>query len=312
MAPPIGDLVFFRQVVSDYPGAWHCDPCGAYGYEMADARALPPGVFSVEAMRDLPIAGSEGAWGDVAKPGNTLNGYLVDVRRTGWDMLRWTGPDRPELPDGREEPEALVARVHRECQFPAGERELAYQDFWVRSRRIRGQRRVEERAEALGFRPGSGQGVLDVGCLSGGFLQFAAAFGARCVGVDVDPAYVALARALARSCDQNINVRLMDGVADYAALIAWVRALFPGGVDHLLLLSMEKHMGEWAVFKLLDAIGARHSYLETNAVAKDDGAGPEPPSDRKLWPEVQARGGVHLGTSRDRNLRHLYRIDRVP
>jgi hypothetical protein len=153
MAPPVGDLLYFESVVSDYPGAWHCDPCGAYGYEIVDARSLPPGRFCVEAMRRLPVEGSPGAWADLTVPGrgNVVNGYLIDVRRSGFDLLRWTGSAPPALPDAREPPEELRARVHRECQFPRGARAQAYQDFWLRNELQRGQRRVVERAQALGF-----------------------------------------------------------------------------------------------------------------------------------------------------------------
>jgi SAM-dependent methyltransferase len=311
MAPPVGDLVFFRNVISDYGGAWTCDPLGAYGYEMEDATRLPPGKFHVDAMRRMPIEGSPGAWSDITVEGrdNVVNGYLVDARRSGQDLLRWMGP-RFALPDEREPVAELRARVHRECQFPSGERAEAYQDFWIGGELQRGQRRVVERAQALGFVPRPGESVLDVGCQSGSFLQYAAICtggAARLVGVELDPRYVDCARALARSCAQNINIRRMDVTADRAAFLAWVKAYFPGGVDHLLLLSLEKHI---EIFPLLDAIGARHTYVETNAVAVDDGRGPPPQGAMKLHSEVLARNGRHVGNSRDRNLRRLYRIDR--
>lgn len=313
MAPPVGDLVYFRTVISDYPGAWHADPCGAYGYEMGDARALPPGRFDLEAMRGLPIDGSPGAWGDVAKPDNCVNGYLVDVRRSGQDLLRWTG-ERPGLPDPREPFEPLVAWVHRDGQFPAGEREKAYQDFWAWDELVAGQRRVVERAAALGFDPEPDETVVDVGCQTGGFLQLAAGRGARTLGVDCNGAYIDCARALAATCRQNVNLRAMDVVREFDAFVAWALSWCGGRPDHLLLLSMEKHLGEEALFRLLDALGARRTYLETNAVAKDDGTGPDPDPatvphpERVAWP-VTARGGRSVGVSRDRNLRILYRID---
>lgn len=306
MAPPVGEIVFFREVISTYPGAWHCDPCGTYGYEIADANKLPPGRFNIEAMRALPIAGSPGAWGDVMRPGNIVNGYLVDVRRSGFDLLRWTGDNKPALPSALEDASELRARVHRECQFPAGERGEAYQDFWLAGRLERGQRRVSERAELLGFAPLPGESVLDIGCQSGSFLQHAwlAAGGVgRFAGVEVNPSYIDCARALARSCGMNLCIRPMNVVEERAAFLAWVREYFPAGVDHLLLLSMEKHLGETFMFDLVDAIGAERTYIETNAVGVD--AGP-----MKLWPMVQARSGVHVGDSRDRNLRRLYRIAR--
>ena len=314
LAPPVGDFVFFRDVISDYPGAWHCDPCGAFGYEIADANLLAPGSFKdMDAMRDLPIIGSAGAWGDIGKPDNTVNGYLVDVRRTAWDMLHWTEGKRQGLPDPLEDLPDLKARVHRECQFPAGERAEAYQDFMLCGAWERGQRRVVERADALGFAPQPGDSVLDIGCQSGGLLQYAherTNADGRFVGVDVSLPYVECARALARSCGQNICIRHMDVVAERDAFLAWVRAYFPGGVTHLCLLSMEKHIGEGFLFDLVDAIAPRHAYIETNAVATDDGTGAAPDGPMKLWPEVQARDGRHVGNSRDRNLRRLYRIDR--
>ena len=311
MAPPIGRLVYVETLISEHRGAWHADPCGAWGYEMADARSLPPGRFDLAAMRQLPITGSDGAWGDVGKPGNVANGYLVDVRRTAWDMLRWEGGDPGVLPGAPLDVEALRARVHRDCQFPSGERAEAYQDFWLAGELEHGQRRVVERAQALGFCPSPGESVLDIGCQSGGFLQWGHRCGADLlVGVDVDPVYVDCARALARSCRQNISVRQMDVVTERDAFLGWVRAAFPAGVDHLMCLSIEKHVGVASLFSLIDEIGARHVYVETNAVIADKGAGTTPAGPMKLWPEVAARGGRHVGDSRDRNLRRLYRIDR--
>lgn len=309
MAPPVGEIVFFRGVISTYPGAWWCDPCGAYGYELADANKLPPGKFTVAAMKKIKaITGSPGAWNDISVPGrdNVINGYLIDVRRSGQDLLGWNGKKDP-LPDGREVASELRDRVHRDCQFPQGERSGSYQDFWIGGQMERGQRRVEERAALIGFAPKAGESVMEIGCQSGGFLHLAAVAGARAVGVEIDPRYVDCARALSRSCGENVCIRQMD--ARDPGFLPWVRALFPRGVDHLLLLSMEKHL---PIFPLLDAIGARTTYVETNAVASDDGNGPEPAGPMKLWPEVEKRGGRHVGNSRDRNLRRLYQITRNP
>lgn len=318
LAPPIGGLVFYRNVISTYPGAWHCDPCGAFGYEVADANALPKRTFDIEAMRRLPIAGSAGAWGDVTKPDNIVNGYLVDVRRSAQDLLRWTGD--PELvtqvlTEMRlvEATFELVAQVHRDCQFPPGERELAYQDFWFAKELHNGQRRVVERAQALGFAPKFGESILDIGTQSGSFLQYActvAGNAGKKIGVDSNMTYIARARDLARSCGQNICFRQMDVAREQDAFLAWTRDYFNGAPDHLLLLSMEKHLGDAAMFRLIDAIGARTTYIETNAVATDNGEGAAPTAPFKLLDYVIARGGAHVGDSRDRNLRRLYRIER--
>jgi SAM-dependent methyltransferase len=303
MAPPVGGLVYVETLISEHPGTWHADPCGAVGYEMWDANSLPPGRFSLERMRSLPIEGSDGAWGDIAKPGNVVNGYLVDVRRSAWDMLRWTGGKVHDLQMPQQNLAALRDRVHRECQFPPGARADAYQDFWLGGELERGQRRVIERAEAMGFRPQPGESVLDIGTQSGGFLQFAARAGAdRLVGVDIDPGYIDCARALARSCGNNICFRRIDVVRERAEFLAWVRGCFPRGIDHLLCLSLEKHLGDDGLFALIDGLGARRTYVETNGIKSK--------SDLKLWPELQRRGAAHVGFTEDRSLRALYRIDR--
>lgn len=303
MAPPIGELVRIETLISNHRGAWHADPCGAWGYEMDNALDLAPGAWSLEEMRRLPIVGSDGAWGDVEKPGNVINGYLVDVRRTAWDMLQWHGDGLEPLPAIVHDLAALRARVHRECQFPAGERAEAYQDFWIGGELARGQRRVAERADALGFAPGPGESVLDIGCQSGGFLQLAAMRGAeRIAGVEVNPGYVACARALASSCGHNICIRNLDANGARAELLAWVRSYYPSGIDHVLFCSMEKHLGEESMFRLISELGGRRTYIETNAVSKD--------APMKLQREVIGLGGHHVGDSADRNLRRLYRIDR--
>ena len=306
MAPPIGNLVFVETLVSDHPGAWHADPCGAWGYEMADAAKLPPGRFNLAHMRAMPIAGSVGAWGDVDKPDNVVNGYLVDVRRSAFDMLRWTGPDLPILPPSPiEDQEVLAADVHRLCQFPKGERQRAYQDFWLGGQWCQGDRRIVERATLLGFNPRPGETVLEIGCQSGGFLQLAhLAMGGTgtTLGVEVDGDYVDCARRLARRAGHNICFRLLDANAEMDRLVSWTHAHSPRGIDHLITCSMEKHLGEAHLFRLVDHLRARTSYIETNAIK-----GPE---NLKLWPDVQRRGGKHVGYSNDRNLRALYRIDR--
>lgn len=302
MAPPVGDLVYIETLISNHPGGWHADPCGAWGYEMADARALSPGRFSVEAMRRLPIEGSVGAWRDIEVAGrdNVVNSYLVDVARSRFDALRWTGPGLEALPPAPRESSRFVrAELAQHAQFPPYQREAAYQDFYFDGRWERGERRVVERATALGFAPRAGETVLEVGCQAGGFLQLAALAGAEAVGVEVSAAYVGCGRMLARHAQQNICIRELNAVARRDELLAWVRARFLNGVDHLLLLSMEKHIDIWP---LCDAIGARRTYIETNAV-----------SDRNPWKlraEVETRGGRHVGDSTDRNLRRLYLIEK--
>ena len=92
-ASPLGDWVYFKTVISEHPGTWWADPCGAYGWEMADAdrmrtvgKATDPVLRAMRSAGD--VTGSAGAWGDLLHPdrGNIRNGYIIDVRRSGFDF----------------------------------------------------------------------------------------------------------------------------------------------------------------------------------------------------------------------------------
>lgn len=215
---------------------------------------------------------------------------------------------------------ALEARVRKECQFPPGERIEPYQDFYLPgapgARRagplagwVQGSRRVHSRAEALGFHPQEGELVLDIGCQSGGFLQYAALLGARGVGLDHDPKYIACAQALRDAVfhDDLLSYRRIDVTQPWANVLEDLRAILPQArprPDHLLLLSMEKHIGLPALLRLIDNLCAKRTYIETNAYPAGSGAKAE------VEGEVLRRGGRYLGDSDDRNPRRLYVIER--
>lgn len=306
---PVGRWVYFQMIVSEHPGGWWADPCGAYGWEMADADALPPGRFDPAAFRAWGrVEGSEGAWNDLAVPGrgNVRNGYLVDVRRSWFDRLRWLGPVGP-MPRYAEDAAALEADLCAGAQFPFRERDRPYQEYRLGGRWRPGEREVVTRAGLLGFQPERGDSVVDVGCHTGGFLQYAwlraSATGpaGRMIGLDAREEYVALARRLARAGGMNLCYRVADVEAEWDALLPWLRGLCPDGVDHALWLSMTKHLrgGETALWRMVDGLRAARTYLETNAVK---------PGDWPLWLEAQRRGGRVMGTSTDRNARRCYRI----
>lgn len=311
-APPIGDWVYFRTVVSEHPGGIWWDPCGAYGYEMLEADLLPPGEFSVERFRESGlVTGTPGAWNDLNKPGNVINGYLVDVRRSGWDRLRYTG--RAEtLPRYIENPEALEEDLKREGQFPFAQREVAYQEYLLRGEWQPGERAIRTRAEILGFTPWHGETILDIGTNLGGFLTYASQrvsrpLHAEYIGLDVQPEYIDLCRRLARANGLNLCFRQMDGVLDRDRLIEWLHALWGKGPDHLLMLSMLKHLphGEADIWTLDDLLHPKHLYLETNAVKPAVGV---------VFPfaaEVAKRNGILTGFSTDRNTRACYKVTRA-
>jgi SAM-dependent methyltransferase len=309
-SPPIGRWVYFKTVISEHPGGWWADPMGAYGYEMVDATALPEGKLhgdsvgsTIQLAVGASVSASPGAWNDLNKPGNVVNGYLIDVRRSGWDRLHWYG-ERPLLPLYVEDSAALHVDLRKEGQFPYGERELPYQEYYLGGEWHRGERDVISRAKILNFVPAPTTSVLDIGTCLGGFLQFASLLGARTlVGLDVEPSYVDLARRLARANRMNICYYLMNAEDRREGLLSWMRTLAPGGLDVLLLLSMLKHFrgGEPSLWEIVEAVNAQTTFLETNAVKEGH---PHP-----LLQEVLARHGTVLGWSRDRNSRICYRVD---
>ena len=322
MAPPIGDWVYVKTLISEHPGAWWADPVGAYGYEMADAHRLPPGALRADLPVDRQIrlavgdrvTASPGAWNDLNKPGNVINGYLVDARRSGWDRLCWQGP-LGTLPHWEESRDRLLRDLGRDGQFPFRERELPYQEFVLDGEWIPGERDVRARAKLLGFQPEPGETVLDCGTQLGGFLHAAvlaqgwplalAPRGPRYVGVDSQSEYIDLARRLARANGWNLCFRPMDLGADLHRLATWLATLWGRPPDHCLLLSMTKHLpgGEAGIWALHDLIRPQMLYLETNAVKPDT---------YPLRAAVEARGGHYLGDSVDRNLRRLYRVPAPP
>jgi len=318
MAPPIGAWVFVETLISTYDGVRRFDPIGAWGYEMGDATRMPPGAFDLKLMRqDFPIKGSPAAWNDAGKPDNTVNGYLVDARRTAWDRLRWYGNETACVPQRGVDLQVLQHQVVKRCQFPPGERAEPYQEFYLGDRWIRGARSVCLRSEMLGFRPRPEEVVVDLGCQSGGFLQYAWFEQQRIHGVQVPPTngalagvdceegYIRCARDLARANGQCIDFRCLDLVADTRVVEEWAHDLARASgrerVDHLLLLSMEKHIGEPLLWRLVDEIGARRTYIETNA--QQEGR-------YRLRKDVELRGGRYVGNSADRNTRRLYVIER--
>lgn len=320
MAPPIGQWVYFKTVISEHPGGWWADPCGAYGYEMADAHRLPPGQYAFPRLQaETRISGSPGAWNDLQKPGNVLNGYLIDIRRSGWDRLRWDGPP-VSVPTYMEDPLLLKRDLLQSGQFPFGERTLPYQEYFLNDRWWPGEREVVKRAHLLGFQVNPGESVLDIGTCLGSFLHRAwqRAHGLGCfIGVDTQREYLDLARRLARANGYNLCFREWDIGQDLPGLEntrVWLSALAgfhrtpavgawsAGQPDHLLLLSMLKHLPETekSIWQIVDALRPKYAYLETNAT-KEGHILP-------LSEEAARRGGQFMGLSTDRNIRACYRV----
>lgn len=310
-APPVGDLVFVKTLISQHLGAWWADPVGAYGYEIADVSTLTrPGAFDLARIKAKgKIRGSEGAWNDllVLERGNVVNGYVIDLRRSWFDNLRWEGhvTSLPESVD-----RTLVDDLNRDGQFPFRERSAPYQEYYLDGRWWSAERDVVTRAGVLGFNPQDGETVVDLGCCTGGFLQYAKLSRAGlCLGLDAQAEFIDLARRLARANQFNICYRQVDLVADILSpvpeMLSWVRQVLPSGPDHLLVLSMGKHLRDDVMWAWIDAVKAKHTYLETNAIKPDAAR-----ETWHYWDAVHQRNGQFVGFTLDRNTRACYRIDR--
>jgi hypothetical protein len=195
----------------------------------------------------------------------------------------------------------------RTGSFPKGERPEPYQEYVHDGAWRPGQRPVVSRAELIGFVPRQGESVLELGSQMGGFLQLAVLEGAAWVeGVEFDGDHYNASRSLLSPLGvRGQHVHVTHGDVTNDEMMQGVRARAPsGGIDHLLLLSMGKHIGGPEVItKLITMFHARHTYVETNAVTEGRACPYEA--------AVVALGGQRVGSTTDRSLRHVYRIDRV-
>ena len=109
MAPKIHSLIFIKTTVSDFykNDIMYTDNTGIYGYIMDDANKLSNGDFTFYESEGskyghyqatfLPpkfelfflnrLNISNTAIGDMKKMDNVINGFLIDVRRTLFDMM---------------------------------------------------------------------------------------------------------------------------------------------------------------------------------------------------------------------------------
>ena len=301
MGVPIGNWVYFKNVISEHIGGWWCDPMGAYGYEMKDANTCPVGKFDLSELKKDPLVrASEGAWNDLNKIGNVINGYLIDVRRSWFDRIKYLGEILP-MPIYEENFERLIFKLSKDASFPFRQRILPYQEFYLEGLWLKGEREVVKRADLLQFNPTVGEVVLDIGCQTGGFCQYAKLKGATVIGIDVQSEYIDIARDLARINGFNICYRNLDIEQNFEEVLDWIDKICSSGIDHLLLLSMGKHFkSPEFMWDFIDRIKAKNTYIETNAIKDRENTGYED--------SVSVRGGRCVGYSEDRNTRKLFKI----
>lgn len=183
--------------------------------------------------------------------------------------------------------------------FPKGERDQPYQEYYYKGEWVTCQREIRNRAKLMGFNPQAGERVVEIGCCTGGFMQFAWLNGARDVtGFEYDPDYVSLARELNQINGTEINYVHGNALSD-----ADLAPIYNGKarIDHLLIMSMGKHIGERRLFNIVDRLKPRKVYIETNAV---NAKNPYPHIDA-----VKRRGGSVVCRTHDRNERVVYVIN---
>jgi hypothetical protein len=96
MSPKPGEHIKIKSFISSIFYKDYLDIKGIYGFRFPDANKLPHGKWDFNKFKKLfietgKIVASDGALGDLNKEGNTVNGYLIDCRRTLWDMMTVAG-----------------------------------------------------------------------------------------------------------------------------------------------------------------------------------------------------------------------------
>lgn len=182
--------------------------------------------------------------------------------------------------------------------FPKGERPEPYQEYYYVDKWVPAERDIVKRTEIMDFNPQPGERVVEIGCQTGGFMQYAWLKGCRDVnGIDYDADYIDLAQKLNKI--NNFDISYQVGSALDESLLT---KLAEGKrIDHLLLMSMGKHIGERQLFHIVDKLNAKKTYIETNAVGSNK---------FPYKAQLEARGGAVVGITTDRNTRYVYLISK--
>jgi len=314
MAPPVGELFFIKNLLSTVPfGGLHNDPIGAYGYYLADARTIPPGKFDIKLFEERfldteKVTMSKGAVGDVKKADNILNGYLVDVRRSLFDMMSLT--KIPRIPERYlEDVEALKRRIQELGQFPAHERRTNYQSYFLQGEYIEGSRDTEYRMKQYQVPENlEGQTVLDLGCCHGAIPIECYRRGARRItGMDYNREYIDVARSLARANGFPINFIPFD-LTDVVGLREFAEQYYNRKVDVVFALSLYKHIPEH-FGQVMTACDWKTLYVESNNAPDGEETGHV----KAMLGILKAIPGVtvdYSGSTGDRSPRLFWRLKR--
>lgn len=312
MSPIVKDLVFVKNVISKlFTTAVHCDSQGWSGYEIQDASKLPPGDYSFEKFKvnfldTGEITASEGAIGDLAKKeGNLVNGYLVDVRRSLFDMMQVKNLEAFDTTASVNR-EDLQKRIRKYGQFPFMERSQNYQAYYLDGWWYSGTRDPLHRFEVMGIKSLDNKTLLDLGCQMGSMAFEAYRRGAtKVTGIEFQPEFIDCARDLARVNGEYVNFQIMD-LKKTSEVSEYINRYYPEGVDVVFALSLYKHI-KASLFELLKTINFRVLYLESHNTGTE---GINCGHVQEMIQYMKRFGWKYevIGTTRDRSPRIVWRV----
>jgi len=310
--PKVEGLVFVETVISDFfPNTLHADPVGMYGYIVQDAKKLVQGFwnyngFLADFITTNKINASPGALGDLKKGDNTVNGYLVDLRRTFWDCMTVVEPkystDDIRIKVDEEQVKSKIANL---AQFPHKERKQNYQEYYLNGVYVDGTRKTLYRYDAMKIEKDlTGKSVLDLGCQLGSMAAESYLRGARKVtGLEYQPEYVECARDLARINGMQINYMIKD-LKNVNDCVTYINSYYKEPIDIVFALSLYKHTGK-SIFEILDHIKWKVCYVESHNVGT---SGLETQHVREMLTYMNKYQLEYLGTTEDRSPRCIWRL----
>jgi len=273
MSPPVDGYIYIKNIQSSFCRYRHNDPIGIIGYKIRDANKLPKGRWSFDEFLEKfidtgIISASLGAAGDLKKDNNVVNGFLIDVRRTIWDMMKLNGYIAYTTNIDsiiNEEDDKVKSKVLQYGQFPFKERKKAYQTYWFKDHYEDGTRQTLYRFDKMKIdKDLAGKTVLDLGCQIGSMCTEAYMRGARWItGIDNQNEYVDCARDLARVNGHQINYQCID-LMNIDKTLHYISAYYDNDViDIVFMLSLYKHIGAQC-WNILQHANFKTAYIESN------------------------------------------------
>jgi predicted RNA methylase len=328
----IRGIFFIKNVISNFMGDFEiCDSKGMYGYFMEDANRenskghfrfdeLPNkrGYYDVdylprrfERLIEPKLNISNGAKGDLRKSENIINGFLIDIRRSMFDMMILKSMEKgiEEKIMYKEDKEELKKKIEKLTQFPHKERKHNYQSYFIDDEEVSGSRDTQTRMNEMGIQEDlTGKAILDLGCNLGSICCECWKRGARLVmGLDNETDYIDCARDLARYNGFNINYMVKD-ITNVDDITRYINGFFGSkSIDIVFALSLYKHVKE-KMFEVLDRIKWQEIIIESNNAPK----GEETLHCKEIIDQINKRGWkrVLLGYDKTRSKRCIWKVTR--